>query len=64
MVYEDLVKRYGVDGAYDMLVIIEKLARIYNNVDPLMSMEERLAHAMSKLDEIDFAAQQGSTNVA
>lgn len=51
MHYTDLVQRYGADGAYDMLLIIEKLARLQSGMDATMGEDERLQQALDRLNQ-------------
>jgi hypothetical protein len=53
--YNDLVVRYGNPAAYDLLLSVEKLAKIRND---LVSLDEeaRFQRALAALSEIDFAA--------
>lgn len=48
--YADLVKRYGPNMAYDLLLTIEKVARIRDQIDATVPEETRLQRAMAKID--------------
>lgn len=62
MRYADMIARYGADGAFDMLVIIEKLARTGNTAAVHMTEEERLQTAFARIGETGPATgpQQGA----
>jgi hypothetical protein len=47
--YADLVSRYGAHGAFDMLVIFEKSARL-RGVDATLTEEQRLQIALQKIE--------------
>lgn len=53
--YQDLVERYGVIGAFDMLLTVERLAKIKGAID-MLDEETRFQQALGALDKIDFAA--------
>lgn len=48
--YQDLVKRYGPDMAYDLLLIVEKIAKISCVADVMLSEEERLQKALLRIE--------------
>ncbi len=55
--YEDLVARYGEHQAFDILVTIEKLAKIQDEMAKALSThDDRLQRAMGRLEEINFSA--------
>jgi len=53
--YNDLVKRYGHDMAFNLLLSVEKLAKIKNDIATL-DEETRFQRALDALDETNFAA--------
>jgi len=53
--YKDLVDRYGNTVAFDLLLSVEKLAKIQNEMISLEE-EDRFQVALDALNEIDFAA--------
>lgn len=55
--YADLVKRYGKDMAYDLLLTIEKLAKTQNNADATLSEEDRLQRALDTIDRTNFGVE-------
>ncbi len=55
MTYRDLVQRYGQDMAFDLLITIEKMAKIRDNIS-VIGEEERLKRALDALDRVDSAA--------
>lgn len=52
--YQDLVTRFGNLMAFDLLITIEKLARLYGNGNYYMDEDARLQKALSTLNGIDF----------
>ena len=57
--YQDLVVRYGNIQAFDLLMTIEKLARIKADIIYL-DEEERLKRALEALNAIDFSENTNS----
>ncbi|MBI1274038.1 MAG: hypothetical protein GC131_08145 [Alphaproteobacteria bacterium] len=57
MTYDYLVQRYGPEGAFDMLVIIEKLARLKGEIGATMTEDERLQLAITRLNDASFGAR-------
>lgn len=55
MTYNELVLRYGRNMAFDLLITIEKMARIRDRMTAL-DEETRLKRALDELDRIDSAA--------
>ena len=55
MTYQDLVQRYGQDMAFDLLLTIEKMAKIRDGL-AVIDEEERLKRALEALDRLDAAA--------
>jgi hypothetical protein len=56
MTYHDLVARYGKDMAFDLLVTIEKMAKIEHDIAAASDEETRLQHALDMLDKMDATA--------
>ena len=55
--YDDLVTRYGEHQAFDILLTIEKLAKIQDEMAKAMAThDDRLQRAMGRLDAINFSA--------
>ncbi len=54
MTYQDLVRRYGPDMAFDLLLTIEKMAKIHDHL-AMMDEEDRLKRALDALDRADAA---------
>jgi ACT domain-containing protein len=52
--YQDLVTRYGDAAAYDLLLSVEKLAKINSDIIRFEE-EERFQKALEALNEINFA---------
>ena len=50
LTYNDLVTRYGEPTAFDLLLTIEKLAKVRNNIIE-MGEDARLQHALAQLDK-------------
>lgn len=55
MTYQDLVKRYGQNMAFDLLLTIEKMAKIRDHVS-IVDEETRLKRALDVLDQAEMAA--------
>jgi hypothetical protein len=53
--YNDLVTRYGSPQAFDVLLAVEKLARIRHDIN-LLDEETRFQRALEALNHVDFAA--------
>ena len=53
--YNDLVTRYGNPQAFDLLLAVEKLARIRHDIN-LLDEETRFQRALEALNQVDFAA--------
>jgi hypothetical protein len=53
--YADLVKRYGESRAFDLLLTVERLAKIKGNIVHL-DEEARLQKAFEALNQTDCAA--------
>lgn len=53
--YQDLVRRYGQPMAFDLLLSVEKLAKIRDDISAA-DEETRFQKALNALDNIDFAA--------
>lgn len=53
--YQDLVKRYGNTQAFDLLLTIERLAKIRAAIDHV-DEDQRLKKALDALNTVDFAA--------
>jgi len=53
--YTDMVKRYGNVAAFDLLLSVERLAKIKNEI-VLSDEETRFQQALEALSQIDFAA--------
>ncbi len=53
--YADLVKRYGESRAFDLLLTVERLAKIKNNIVHL-DEETRLQKAFDAMNKTDCAA--------
>lgn len=57
--YEDLESRYGAHDAYNILLTIEKLARIQDEIaKAVASHDERLQRAMGRLESVNFGEMQ------
>jgi hypothetical protein len=56
MTYHDLVARYGKDMAFDLLVTIEKMAKIKHDIAAESDEEARLQLALAMLDQMDATA--------
>jgi hypothetical protein len=57
--FADLEKRYGKTMAYDLLLTIEKLAKIQDEIAKAVSShDERLQRAMGRLEAINFGEMQ------
>ena len=56
MTYHDLVTRYGRDMAFDLLVTIEKMAKIKHDIAAEGDEEARLQLALAMLDQMDATA--------
>ena len=57
--YTDLEDRYGKTMAYDILLTIEKLAKIQDEIAKAVSShDERLQRAMGRLETINFGEMQ------
>jgi hypothetical protein len=57
LTYNDLEVRYGVPMAYDILLTIEKLAKIQDELAKAEAdNDQRLQRALGRLDGIDFSA--------
>jgi|GEM_PF-2666815 len=57
LTYADLENRYGEVMAYDLLLTIERLARVQDEVAKAMSdNDERLQRAMGRLESVNFSA--------
>lgn len=55
--YADLVERYGENTAFDLLLTIEKLAKVQEEMAMAMAThDERLRRAMGRLEAINFSA--------
>ncbi|MEJ0061880.1 MAG: hypothetical protein WDO70_01400 [Alphaproteobacteria bacterium] len=54
MTYKNLVDRYGQDMAFDLLITIEKMAKIRDSIT--LDEEERLQRALAVLDKAELAA--------
>lgn len=54
MTYQDLVQRYGPDMAFDLLLTIEKMAKIRDQLT-VIDEEARLKRALDALDRVDAA---------
>ena len=55
LTYNDLVTRYGQDRAFDLLLTIEKMAKVRDNI-VAMDEEARLQRALAELDKANVAA--------
>ena len=55
LTYNDLVTRYGEAAAFNLLMIIEKMAKVRNNIIE-MDEEARLQRALAELDKNNVAA--------
>jgi hypothetical protein len=55
--YDDLVKRHGTAMAYDLLLTVERLAKIQDEIH-LADEETRFHRALEVLNETDFAGKQ------
>lgn len=53
--YQDLVSRYGTAAAFDLLLSVEKLAKINSEIINLEE-DERFQKALDVLNTLDFAA--------
>jgi hypothetical protein len=59
MRFEDLEARYGARMAYDLLLTIEKLAKIQDEIaKAVASHDERLQRAMGRLESVNFGEMQ------
>lgn len=57
--FTDLEERYGKTMAYDLLLTIEKLAKIQDEIAKAVSShDERLQRAMGRLENINFGEMQ------
>ncbi len=56
LTYNDLVRRYGNTQAFDLLLTIEKLARIKDYITH-MDEETRLKRALEALNNVNLAIQ-------
>ncbi|MGB4100563.1 MAG: hypothetical protein WBK91_01450 [Alphaproteobacteria bacterium] len=54
MTYQDLVRRYGPEMAFDLLLTIEKTAKVRDTI-ATMDEENRLKRALDALDRTDAA---------
>jgi hypothetical protein len=54
--YKDMVARYGDTQAFDLLLTVEKLAKIKSDLH-MLDEETRFQRALDALDEINFAAE-------
>ena len=54
--YNDMIKRYGNAQAFDLLLTVERLAKIKDEIS-LADEETRFQRALLALDNIDFAAE-------
>ena len=52
--YQDLVVRYGNPLAFDLLLTIEKLAKVKNEAQ-VFDENDRLQRALNALNEVNFA---------
>lgn len=55
LTYRELVTRYGMDMAFDLLLVIEKMAKIKNSIQET-DEEARLQRALQALDQANDAA--------
>lgn len=55
--YKNIVARYGNASAYDLLLTVEKLAKI-NSDNIALDEETRFQKALKVLDKINFAEQK------
>jgi hypothetical protein len=53
--YRDMVARFGSVQAFDLLLTVEKLAKIKNDIDAF-DEEIRFKRALEALNETNFAA--------
>ena len=53
--YTDMVNRYGNTAAFDLLLSVERLAKIKDEIN-LADEETRFQRALEALNQIDFAA--------
>jgi hypothetical protein len=53
--YNDLVERYGRVMAFDLLLLVERLAKIRDDI-ATFDEETRFQRAVEALNEVDFAA--------
>ena len=53
--YSDMVKRHGEVMAFDLLLSVEKLAKIKDDIN-LADEETRFQRALDALNQINFAA--------
>ena len=53
--YQDLVVRYGNAAAFDLLLSVERLAKINSDIINLEE-EERFQKALQALNDMNFAA--------
>ncbi len=56
LTYNDLVRRFGSNQAFDLLLTIEKLARIKDYITH-MDEETRLKRALEALNNVNLAVQ-------
>jgi hypothetical protein len=54
--YNDMVTRYGSIQAFNLLLMVEKLAKIRDEIS-LIDEETRFQRALDALNDIDFAAE-------
>lgn len=57
--YQDLVVRYGSPAAYDLLLSVEKIARIKDDISHC-DEDMRFRRALDALNDINFAEAEAS----